>query len=855
MVGQVILVSIEAGREVTDYALEWAVRNVIKPMDSLILVAILPSHEYNPFPLKITQPHHSLLKKRSAVKNEVSDRKVGFVDEGRDIPQRIYNVCEEMIHHLFSLHKVVKVHTEVKVVAYAPVRSIATIATELHARWVILDQRLKSEADCCLKQYLDCNVVLIDGSLHKILRSVNFPLTMKIEEELVPTKADMLGAFPTENRVNNTSLITTSDLTRSSFSTQNTSSSTTTEHVPQERLFPVAKNTPPRSKQFPKSQQLDQISEFEIKVPRRSISSLIEERTNGNGNHLRVRDDLTPNSFNKQNISSSTTTEHVPQKKILPPVAKYTPPRSKQYPKSQQLNQITGFEMKVPHRSMSGPIEERTDANGNFPRVKDDMTRNESMKTEMGTIPHAARWSVDLRQLGERKRDQNESGKVATRRVSFSHANKPTIDRISSVRRDMSLSLKRPPMPPPLCSVCKLSAPVLGRSPRRFSYEEIERATDGFSANNFLAEGGYGQVYRGILSDGQVVAVKQRKMVSAQGAAEFCSEVEVLSCAQHKNLVMLIGYCIEKEWLLVYEYACNGSLDKHLYSKEADEVMSWKNRMKVACGAARGLRYLHEDCRVGCIVHRDFRPNNILLTHDFEPMVGDFGLARWQADGRLEEETRVVGAFGYLAPEYIETGLLSEKADVYAFGVVLLEILTGIKAIEFSRNSRQQYFPEWRSRLFVEGKGCVEMIDPKLDNKYDTKEAECMMHAASLCISPHPEQRPRMSKVLRILEGNFLVEMIDHHQEQSTSIILKPSLDSHNSSKDALLKNQEKIQHQKQMHTVKKLSSIALKFEDRQDTILKPTTPQHKHAIVGDKYQEYLLGSLDKHIQSFNMKS
>ncbi|KVI07863.1 Concanavalin A-like lectin/glucanase, subgroup, partial [Cynara cardunculus var. scolymus] len=320
------------------------------------------------------------------------------------------------------------------------------------------------------------------------------------------------------------------------------------------------------------------------------------------------------------------------------------------------------------------------------------------MKTEMGTIPHAARWSVDLRQLGERKRDQNESGKVATRRVSFSHANKPTIDRISSVRRDMSLSLKRPPMPPPLCSVCKLSAPVLGRSPRRFSYEEIERATDGFSANNFLAEGGYGQVYRGILSDGQVVAVKQRKMVSAQGAAEFCSEVEVLSCAQHKNLVMLIGYCIEKEWLLVYEYACNGSLDKHLYSKglSLTPSLAFQYKMKVACGAARGLRYLHEDCRVGCIVHRDFRPNNILLTHDFEPMVshplvGDFGLARWQADGRLEEETR-------------------------------------------------------RSRLFVEGKGCVEMIDPKLDNKYDTKEAECMMHAASLCISPHPEQRPRMSK-------------------------------------------------------------------------------------------------------------
>ncbi|KAJ9542689.1 hypothetical protein OSB04_029195 [Centaurea solstitialis] len=846
----VILVSIEAGREVTDYALEWAVQNVIKPMDSLILLAILPSHENNPFPLKINQPRHSskgffsrLLKKRSSVKNEASD-KVGFVDEGRDIPQRIYNVCGEMIQHLFSLHKVVKVRTEVKVVAYAPVGSVAMIATELCARWVILDQRLKSEADRCLNQYLNCNVVLIDGPFHKILRSVNFPLTVKIEEEQV------------DNQVNNTSLVTTSDLTPSSINTQNTSSfystsstTTTDQIVSQETVFPVAKNTPPRSKQFPKSQELNQIPEFEIRVPRRSISGLIEERTYGNGGRSRVKDDLTPNSFNKQNVSSSTTTEHVPQK-TLPPVSKYTPLRSKEYPKSQQLNQILGIEMKVPHRSMSGPIEE---ANGNRSRVKDDTTRNESMKTEMETIPYQGRRSVDLRQLGQRKKDQIESGKQATRRVSFSHANTPTIDRISSVRRDMSLSLKRPPMPPPLCSVCKLSVPALGRSPRRFSYEEIERATGGFSAGNFLAEGGYGQVYRGILSDGQVVAVKQRKMVSAQGAAEFCSEVEVLSCAQHKNLVMLIGYCIEKEWLLVYEYACNGSLDKHLYGTEAGEVMSWKNRMKVACGAARGLRYLHEDCRVGCIVHRDFRPNNVLLTHDFEPMVGDFGLARWQADGQLEEETRVVGAFGYLAPEYTQTGLLSEKADVYAFGVVLLEILTGIKAIEFSRNSRQQYFPDWRSRLFEEGKMPAEMIDPKLDNKYDEKEAECMMNAASLCISPDPEQRPRMSKVLRILEGNLLVEMNGHQQEQSTSI--KPSLDSYNSSKDTLLKKQEKTQQQKQIHTVKKLSSIALKLDDRQDTILKPTTTQHKHAITSEKYQQYLQGSLHKHIQSFNMKS
>ncbi|GAY69526.1 hypothetical protein CUMW_289140, partial [Citrus unshiu] len=135
-----------------------------------------------------------------------------------------------------------------------------------------------------------------------------------------------------------------------------------------------------------------------------------------------------------------------------------------------------------------------------------------------------------------------------------------------------------------------------------------------------LAEGGFGSVHRGVLPDGQAVAVKQHKLASSQGDHEFCSEVEVLSCAQHRNVVMLIGFCIEdRRRLLVYEYICNGSLDSHLYGCH-QEPLEWSARQKIAVGAARGLRYLHEECRVGCIVHRDMRPNNILLTHDFEPL-------------------------------------------------------------------------------------------------------------------------------------------------------------------------------------------------------------------------------------------
>ncbi|PIA43061.1 hypothetical protein AQUCO_02000482v1 [Aquilegia coerulea] len=215
-----------------------------------------------------------------------------------------------------------------------------------------------------------------------------------------------------------------------------------------------------------------------------------------------------------------------------------------------------------------------------------------------------------------------------------------------NVREAVSLSRTAPPGPPPLCSICQHKAPVFGKPPRWFSYAELELATGGFSQANFLAEGGFGSVHRGVLPDGQAVAVKQHKLASSQGDLEFCSEVEVLSCAQHRNVVMLIGFCVEdKRRLLVYEYICNGSLDSHLYGRNR-QPLEWAARQKVAVGAARGLRYLHEECRVGCIVHRDMRPNNILITHDFEPLVGDFGLARWQPDGDMGVDTRVIGTFG-----------------------------------------------------------------------------------------------------------------------------------------------------------------------------------------------------------------
>ncbi|XP_021293751.1 inactive protein kinase SELMODRAFT_444075-like [Herrania umbratica] len=326
-----------------------------------------------------------------------------------------------------------------------------------------------------------------------------------------------------------------------------------------------------------------------------------------------------------------------------------------------------------------------------------------------------------------------------------------------NVREAISLSRNAPPGPPPLCSICQHKAPVFGKPPRWFTYAELELATGGFSQANFLAEGGFGSVHRGVLPDGQAIAVKQHKLASSQGDLEFCSEVEVLSCAQHRNVVMLIGFCIEdRRRLLVYEYICNGSLDSHLYGCHR-EPLEWSARQKIAVGAARGLRYLHEECRVGCIVHRDMRPNNILITHDFEPLVGDFGLARWQPDGDTGVETRVIGTFGYLAPEYAQSGQITEKADVYSFGVVLIELVTGRKAVDLNRPKGQQCLTEW-ARPLLEEYAIDELVDPRLGDCYSEHEVYCMLHAASLCIRKDPHSRPRMSQVLRILEGDMLMD-------------------------------------------------------------------------------------------------
>ncbi|CAO2821767.1 unnamed protein product [Amaranthus hypochondriacus] len=323
----------------------------------------------------------------------------------------------------------------------------------------------------------------------------------------------------------------------------------------------------------------------------------------------------------------------------------------------------------------------------------------------------------------------------------------------TSVRDSFSMA-RTSSAPPPLCSTCQNKTPAFGKPPRRFTYEELEAATNGFSDDNLLAQGGFGIVYRGVLRDGQVVAVKQLKFVDSQGDADFCREVRVLSCAQHRNVVLLIGFCVEeKKRLLVYEYICNRSLDFHLYGTDSSRL-DLQSRLKIAVGAARGLRYLHEDCRVGCIIHRDFRPNNILLTHDFEPMVGDFGLARLHSEWNIGVEQQIIGASGYLAPEYFDGGSITEKVDVYGFGVVLMELITGKNVKELQKDKGLSSLAQLFNPL--SGLEPNQVLKSTLSSKLQSipPEIQAMGRAAYFCLRSDPESRPSMSKVLRILEGS-----------------------------------------------------------------------------------------------------
>ncbi|XP_042421666.1 receptor-like serine/threonine-protein kinase ALE2 isoform X2 [Zingiber officinale] len=302
-------------------------------------------------------------------------------------------------------------------------------------------------------------------------------------------------------------------------------------------------------------------------------------------------------------------------------------------------------------------------------------------------------------------------------------------------------------------SICS-SVTTYNGSAKTFTLAEIERATNRFDEARVIGEGGFGRVYHGALEDGIQVAVKVLKRNDQQGGREFLAEVEMLSRLHHRNLVKLIGICIEDYTrCLVYELIPNGSVESHLHGVDKQTApLDWNARMKIALGAARGLAYLHEDSSPG-VIHRDFKSSNILLENDYTPKVSDFGLARTALDeGKLHISTQVMGTFGYVAPEYAMTGHLLVKSDVYSYGVVLLELLTGRKPVDMLRPSGQENLVTWARPLLTNMDNLKMIIDPVLATSVLIDSVAKVAAIASMCVQPEVSHRPFMGEVVQALK-------------------------------------------------------------------------------------------------------
>ncbi|KAL0315750.1 UNVERIFIED_CONTAM: Inactive protein kinase SELMODRAFT [Sesamum radiatum] len=652
-----VVIAVKASKEISRTALTWALTNVVQPGDTVRLLVVIPSH--------ISGKH------LWGFPNFRSDCTAGYwrFMSGTISEQKEYitNICNQMMRQLPDIYDPDKVRVKMKVVYGSKDGVVASEARRAQTQWVILDKRMKKEANFCMEQ-LECNVIVVKNSEPKVLR-LNLTEQRKTKTEVLPF-----------------------------------SKSSSTKRLKDDFDLLHA-----------------------IKVP-----------------------NVTPTS-SPDRISSISSLDMFASPKFMSDI--------NWEPKVKQILPVSlldyGFD----------ESDSESDSD-NLSSLSTSMSSQQWMEDHLSSADEGPKLLKEglLRSVSKSGNSMSETYQFSELCKALEGGSEDTgPDSCKNVREMISLNKKAPPDPPPLCSVCQHKTPCFQKPPRLFSYAELEQATNGFSEANFLAEGGYGSVHRGVLPDGQVIAVKQHKLASTQGDREFCSEVQALSCAQHRNVVMLIGYCVEdRRRLLVYEYICNGSLDSHLYGRNK-HPLDWAARQKIAVGAARGLRYLHEECRVGCIVHRDMRPNNILLTHDFEPLVGDFGLARLQADGNSGAETRIIGTFGYLAPEYAQTGQISEKADVYSFGVVLVELVTGRKAVDIYRPKGEQcltewtrylYFPMEQARPLLEENALSKLVDPSLMSCYSEKEVEAMLHCASLCLQRDPESRPRMSQVLRMLEGD-----------------------------------------------------------------------------------------------------
>lgn len=300
-----------------------------------------------------------------------------------------------------------------------------------------------------------------------------------------------------------------------------------------------------------------------------------------------------------------------------------------------------------------------------------------------------------------------------------------------------------------------------------FTFKQLHSATGGFGKSNVIGHGGFGLVYRGVLQDGRKVAVKLMDRAGKQGEEEFKVEVELLSRLHSPYLLALVGYCSDSNHkLLVYEFMANGGLQEHLYPINGSNTISsrldWETRLRIALEAAKGLEYLHEHVSPP-VIHRDFKSSNILLDKNFHAKVSDFGLAKLGSDkagGHVS--TRVLGTQGYVAPEYALTGRLTPKSDVYSYGVVLLELLTGRVPVDMKRAQGEGVLVSWALPQLTDREKVVEIMDPALEGQYSMKEVVQVAAIAAMCVQPEADYRPLMADVVQ-----SLVPLVKHYRPTS----------------------------------------------------------------------------------------
>ncbi|KAK7399912.1 hypothetical protein VNO78_11108 [Psophocarpus tetragonolobus] len=283
-----------------------------------------------------------------------------------------------------------------------------------------------------------------------------------------------------------------------------------------------------------------------------------------------------------------------------------------------------------------------------------------------------------------------------------------------------------------------------------FAYETLAAATKNFNAIHKLGEGGFGPVYKGRLNDGREIAVKKLSHTSNQGKKEFMNEAKLLARVQHRNVVNLVGYCVHgTEKLLVYEYVAHESLDKLLFKSEKREKLDWKRRVGIITGVAKGLLYLHEDSH-NCIIHRDIKASNILLDDKWTPKIADFGMARLFPEDQSQVNTRVAGTNGYMAPEYVMHGNLSVKADVFSYGVLVLELISGQRNSSFNLDVDAQNLLDWAYKMYKKGKS-LEIVDSTLASTMVGEEVAMCVQLGLLCTQGDPQLRPTMRRVVVML--------------------------------------------------------------------------------------------------------